>query len=136
MNKNVHLALVNAAEEFAKLIDSLPPGSFTDKVSSACDRVSDAHDKLLTALHNEEFNDFVRLKDAVNRLRRDRQAGQVFNDLLSQVFYAYVKKNHADMRKHWRTFNRVLEELNAPLPTKEELRAEIEREFGTVPVTS
>ena len=136
MNRNVDLAFLRVLEEFTKFLDSLPPGWCTEKSQPACDRLGDAHDKLCTALHNADIDDLVHLKDTVNRVRRDRQAARVFDDLLLKVFHAHVTENRADMHTHWRTFKRVVEESNAPLPTTEELRAEVERQFAADTVVS
>src|SRR5262249_13356363 len=91
-------------------------------------------ERLEAAHHEMAIEQHVAFRDAVNHAEKFKQASGVLEDLLLKVFHAHTAKDEAEMHKLWLTRNRVLEEFSAPVPTSEEVRAEIESRLAALTV--
>ena len=94
----------------------------------------DMLERLETAHHKRTVESHVHFMDVVHRAEKFKQASHVFNCLLLDVFRAYTAHDAAQILRHFRTFNRVVEEMNAPCPSQDEIRAEIKSKLTSCAV--
>lgn len=111
------LACSQAEEKLRNFLQGLP-AEYQGTSLDMLDRLETAHHKMIVEGH-------VRFTEVVNHAEKFQQASRVFNGLLLDVFTAYTAHDAAHMLRHFRTFNRFVEEMNAPCPSQDDIRAEV-----------